>query len=192
MTCDDETGNAPGRHRGGDPPHAHPPKIEIFDLAERTNTDPKGRVRRVEEYRLAPFGLFMARPVVGHPTLAYFESWLLPEPGLRVTRQWWHPGAERDYDFYVDVVDIVAGQDRWRTVDHYLDLLVRTGRDVELLDVDELLAAVAAGLLPVAEGRDALEAAYRAVSGIAAHDYRLERWLATLGIRLTWRRAPSQ
>jgi predicted RNA-binding protein associated with RNAse of E/G family len=172
---------------GGGAPHAHPPKIEFFDLADMTNTDPKGFVRRVDEYRLAPFGLFMARPVVGHPQLAYFESWLLPGPGLRVTRQWCHPGAERDYDFYVDVVGIVTGPDRWRTVDHYLDLLVRTGRDVEVLDVDELLAAVAAGLLPVAEGRQALEAAYRAVAGVAAHGYHLDRWLATEDVRLTWR-----
>jgi uncharacterized protein len=177
-----------GGPAGGGGLPAHPPKTEIFDLEERTNTDPKGFVRRVDEYRLAPFGLFMARPVVGHPQLAYFESWLLPGPGLRVTRQWCHPGAERDYDFYVDVVRVVAGPDRWRTEDHYLDLLVRTGRDVEVLDVDELLAAVAAGLLPVTEARHALEAAYRAVAGIAAHGHHLERWLATQGIRLTWHR----
>ena len=28
----------------------------------------------------------------------------------------------------------------WRSVDHYLDILVRTGQETELLDVDELAA----------------------------------------------------
>ena len=39
----------------------HPPKHETFDLAGRTNTDPKGFVRAVDEYRLCPWGLYMAR-----------------------------------------------------------------------------------------------------------------------------------
>jgi predicted RNA-binding protein associated with RNAse of E/G family len=167
--------------------HVHPPKTEIFDLADMTNTDPKGFVRRVDEYRIEPFGLFMARPVVGHRRLAYLESWLLPRQALRVTRQSFHPGAERDYDFYVDVADISVEGDRWRTVDHYLDLLVRTGDWVELLDVDELVAAVAERLLPAADAERALETAYRAVAGISAHHHDLNRWLAELGVRLTWR-----
>jgi predicted RNA-binding protein associated with RNAse of E/G family len=168
--------------------HVHPPKTEIFDLADMTNTDPKGFVRRVDEYRIEPFGLFMARPVVGHRRLSYIESWLLPRQGLRVTRQSFHPGAERDYDFYVDVANISVEGDRWRTVDHYLDLLVRTGDWVELLDVDELIAAVTEGLLSAGEAEHALQNAYRAVAGIAAHDHDLNRWLAEQGVRLAWRR----
>ncbi|GAA0625541.1 DUF402 domain-containing protein [Kutzneria viridogrisea] len=167
--------------------HPHPPKVEVFDLAARTNTDPKGHVRQVEVYRLRGDALYMSRPVVGHPQLSHFESWLLPAHGLRVTRQSWTEGNERDYEFYVDVVDVEPGQDRWRTTDLYLDLLVRTGRGVQVLDVDELLEAVDAGLL----GRDAAERAlaitYRAVGGIAAHGYDIQRWLAEEGVPLDWR-----
>jgi uncharacterized protein len=168
-------------------PHVHPPKTEIFDLADMTNTDPKGFVRRVDEYRLEPCGLFMARPVVGHRTIAYIESLLLPRHALRVTRQSFHPGAERDYDFYVDVADITVEGDRWRTVDHYLDLLVRTGHWVELLDVDELIIAVTERLLSARDAERALQTAYRAVAGISAHNHDLDRWLAELGVRLSWR-----
>lgn len=52
----------------------HPPKVEVFDVAARTNTDPKGHVRSVGEYRVEPFGLYVAREVVDHPSIAALES----------------------------------------------------------------------------------------------------------------------
>ena len=85
--------------------HIHPPKIEYFDLDAKSNTDPKGQLRSVDEYRLTPTGLYMFRPLAGHPQISHFESWFLPKLNVRVTRQSWHPGHERDYDFYVDVVE---------------------------------------------------------------------------------------
>src|SRR5690606_10153043 len=61
----------------------HPPKHETFDLSARTNTDPKGIVRAVDEYRLMPWGLYMARPTPGRAQFHYLETWLLPSLGLR-------------------------------------------------------------------------------------------------------------
>lgn len=153
-----------------------------------TNTDPKGFVRAVDEFRVEPFGLYMARRVVDHRTIAYLESWLLPTVGLRATDFYFHPGHERDQDFYLDVVAMEAGRTRWRSVDHYLDLVLRTGRGVEVLDTDELLAAVHAGQLAADVAERALHTAYRAVDGLARHDYRLDNWLATHGATPTWRR----
>ncbi|GAA3462160.1 DUF402 domain-containing protein [Saccharothrix longispora] len=168
--------------------HIHPPKIEYFDLDAKSNTDPKGHLRGVEEYRLTPHGLYMFRPVPGHPHLSHFESWLLPSQGLRVTRQSWHPGHERDYDLYIDLVEISTGGSVWKTVDLYLDILVRTGRGVTVLDTDELLGALDQGLLGPERARWALENTYRAVAGIAAHGHDAVRWLASLGMITTWRR----
>lgn len=168
----------------------HPPKVELFDLAAGTNTDPKGVVRAVREYRVEPFGLYVARDVVEHGSIAALESWLLPELDLRATDWYFHPGHERDQDFYLDVVRVDVEPGCWRTVDHYLDLVVRTGRDVRVLDTDELLAAVRAGLLSDADAERALATAYRAVDGLARHDYRLDAWLAALGAHPTWRRHP--
>ncbi|MGH8919822.1 MAG: DUF402 domain-containing protein, partial [Actinomycetes bacterium] len=110
--------------------------------------------------------------------------------GLRVTDWFFHPGHERDQDFYLDVVRIDIRARRWRTEDHYLDLVVRQDRGVEVLDTDELLAAVIAGLLDPLTAQAALVTAYRAVDGLARHDYRLDRWLATVGAWPTWRRHP--
>lgn len=164
----------------------HPPKIEIFDLAAMTNTDPKGFVRAVDEYRLKDFGLFMARPVDNHPEISYFQTWLLPQLGLRVSRWGAHPGASFDHDFYVDVVDIETGPS-WRTTDLYLDILVRTGLTQRLLDTDETLAALHAGLIDAAAAERAFQRAFHAVDGIAAANRDVDAWLTGQGIPVTWR-----
>ncbi|EWC59929.1 hypothetical protein UO65_4789 [Actinokineospora spheciospongiae] len=165
----------------------HPPKVELFDPAARTNTDPKGFVRAVDAYRETPEGLFMARPVDGHPRIAYFQSLLLPELGLRVSKWRPRPGVDLGHDFYLDVVDIsVDDRSAWRTVDLYLDVLVRTGRDVRVEDTDELLAAFRTGLLDSSTVQRAMERTYRAVDGIAHSSYDVDAWLVTLGITPPW------
>ncbi|GLY69461.1 DUF402 domain-containing protein [Amycolatopsis taiwanensis] len=166
----------------------HPPKIEVFDLAAGVNTDPKGIEREVEQYRVAEFGLYLARPAPGRKQFDYLESWLLPGLGLRLTDFWFTPGHERDQDVYFDVVTIDTGARVWRTTDLYLDLVLREGRGLEVLDTDELLAATSAGLLSPAEAHRALEIVYRTVAGLAAHGYRLDDWLSSMDIELSWKR----
>jgi predicted RNA-binding protein associated with RNAse of E/G family len=166
----------------------HPPKIEVFDIRAMTNTDPKGFVRAVDEYRLAEFGLYMARPVPGHPRLAYFQSWLLPAHGLRVSRWRARPGVALDHDVYLDVVDIQTG-DTWQTRDLYLDILVRTGRDQRVLDTDETLAALRAGLINLAAAQRAFELAFLAVDGISSAGHDVDAWLARQHIQLSWSRS---
>ncbi|KAA0021080.1 DUF402 domain-containing protein [Antrihabitans cavernicola] len=166
--------------------HVHAPKVETFDVAAMTNTDPKGFVRQVEEYRLEPWGLYMARPS-DHPTFHYLESWLLPSLGIRVSVFHYLPEFRRDQDFYVDIGEFTAGDTVWTSVDHYLDLVIRSGQDTELLDVDELLDARVAGLLDAKTAQGAIECAAAAIDGIAAHGYLLEGWLASQGVQLSWR-----
>ncbi len=165
----------------------HPPKHETFDIAARTNTDPKGFVRAVDEYRLCPWGLYMARPTPGRVQFHYLESWLLPEIGLRASIFHFNPGYERDQDHYLDVATITAGPGRWETEDHYLDLVVQTGRGTELVDVDELLSAHRHGLLSSEATEQALRTAVSAVGGLAAHGHDLNAWLASTGVYLSWR-----
>ena len=167
----------------------HPPKRERFDLATRTNTDPKGVVRDVDVYTVEPWGLYMARPAPGRAQFHYLESWLLPALHLRITVFHFNPGYERDQDFYLDVGVYTAGPQVWHGEDHYLDLVLRTGRQVALTDVDELLLAVGQGLLGPVEGERAIRTAVDTVEALARHGYDLDRWLSTFGITLTWRAA---
>ena len=167
----------------------HPPKHETFDLVARTNTDPKGIVRAVDEYVVHPWGLYLARPTPGRAQFHYLESWLLPSLGLRATVFQFNPGHERDHDYYLDVGEYTPGPKVWRSEDHYLDIEVRTGTDAVLADVDELLDAVRHGLLTPEAAEQAVRRAVAAVDGLARHDYGLSRWLATLGMELTWREA---
>src|SRR5882757_10780905 len=124
----------------------HAPKHETFDLAARTNTDPKGIVRAVDVYTVEPWGLYMAKPTPGRPQFHYLESWLLPSIGLRASVFHFNEGHQPTQDVYLDVGSYSPGPTTWHAEDHYLDLRVRTGRSVELTDVDELLTAVQHGL----------------------------------------------
>ncbi|MBK1788506.1 DUF402 domain-containing protein [Prauserella cavernicola] len=168
----------------------HPPKIEKFDVAARTNTDPKGVVREVEEYRVTPFGLYLARPTPGRAQFHYLESWLLPSLGLRITDFWFNPGHERDQDFYLDVVAVETEGDAWLATDLYLDLALRLGHGLEVIDTDELLAAAGQGLVTREQAQLALETTYATVDGLASHGYDLNAWLSTVDIELGWRRHP--
>ena len=164
----------------------HPPKEETFDLAGYTNTDPKGVVRAVDVYTVQPWGLYMARPTPGRAQFHYLQSWLLPSLGLRASVFHFSPGHERDQDFYLDVGEYTPGPASWRSRDHYLDLVVRTGTGVELADTDELMAAVGEGLLTADDAERAVLRAVTAVDGLARNGYDLHRWLFDLGISLSW------
>jgi uncharacterized protein len=167
--------------------HIHPPKRESFDLVGRTNTDPKGIVRDVDEYVVQPWGLYMARPAPGRAQFHYLESWLLPSLNLRATVFHFNPGHEREQNHYLDVGRYVPGERTWQAEDHYLDLVVRTGQGVELLDVDELLEAVHQSLISAETADQAIQTAVTAVDGLARHGYDLGKWLASNEMELTWR-----
>jgi uncharacterized protein len=165
----------------------HPPKIVTFDVPAHISVDNKGFVRAVQEYRVTPYGLYMSRAMVGRPSAHWIRSWLLPSLGLAVTDFSWNPGHERDQDFYLDVCEIEREGDRWRLTDLYLDIVLRTGRDATVIDVDEFVAAVATGLLDAPSAEAALHRTHTALDGIAAHGHDLDAWLAEFGVHLTWR-----
>ena len=143
-------------------------------------------MRAVDEYRVLPWGLYMARETPGRIQFHYLQSWLLPSLGLRANIFHFNPGYERDQDYYLDVGHITVGADRWQTEDHYVDLLVRTGRGTELADLDELLEAARMGLLSAEATEAALRRAFVAVDGLAAHGHDLNGWLAASGMELIW------
>ena len=146
-------------------------------------------MRAVDEYVVRPWGLYLARPTPGRAQFHHLESWLLPSLGLRATVFHFNPGHERDQDYYLDVGEYTPGPKVWRAEDHYLDIVVGTGRGAELADVDELLDAVRHGLLTPEVAERAVRRAVAAVDGLARNDYDLSRWMVTHGMELTWREA---
>ncbi|MDE1671317.1 DUF402 domain-containing protein [Nocardia gipuzkoensis] len=167
-------------------PAPHRPRVEFFNLAELTNTDAKGFVRPVDRFHVEPWGLYMAR-AVGGPDSHYLESWLLPELSLRATLARTNPAHHRDPVYRLDIGEFTRiAPKRWKAVDQYLDIAVRPGRSAELLGVNELLAAHAAGLVDTVQAHRAFERATAVLDGLATHDHCVEDWLATHGITLTW------
>jgi uncharacterized protein len=146
-------------------------------------------VRDVDVYAVHPWGLYMARPTPGRPQFHYLESWLLPSLGLRVSVFHFNPGHERDQDLYLDVGRFTVEGEVWHAEDHYLDLVLRNGSDVSLIDVDELFEAVQQGMLSPATATEAVQHAAAAIDGLASHGYDLARWLAAHKMVLTWRAA---
>ncbi|AXB43634.1 DUF402 domain-containing protein [Amycolatopsis albispora] len=167
---------------------AHPPKVETFDPDNAENTDNKGIVREVERFQVESYGLYMARHAPGRAQFHYLESWLLPARGLRITDFWFSPGHERDQDFYLDVVEVETDGRIWRATDLYVDIVLRDGDGLEVIDTDELLEATVAGLVTEKAAQRALETTYATVEGLAAHGYRLRDWLGSGGEHLTWLR----
>lgn len=168
----------------------HPPKIVTFDVPARVSVDNKGFTRQVAAYRVTAFGLYMSRPMVGRASAHWMRSWLLPALGLAVTDFSWNPGHERDQDLYLDVCAIERDGERWRLTDLYLDIVLRTGRDATVIDLDEFVAAVAGGLLEPRLAEHALRSSHATVDGLAAHGHDLDAWLADHGIVLSWEDGP--
>lgn len=166
----------------------HPPKREVFDVRAMTNTDNKGFVRTVAEYHPTPYGLYMSRPAVDHPRFDWLETWLLPSLGLRANIFHFTGGYRSGQRLYLDVGRF-SGPDHdgcWHAVDWYLDLVDVPGRPLDLIDVDELFEAHAAGLVTTAEATEATEIAVRALTGAAAAGD-VQTWLdSQVGDRLTW------
>jgi uncharacterized protein len=144
-------------------------------------------VRAVDVYAVKPWGLYMARPTPGRMQFHYLESWLLPSLGLRVNVFHFNPGHERKQDYYLDVGEFTVGDTIWRAEDHYLDIVTHTGEGTELLDVDELLDAHRHGLVSSDTAERAIERAAVAIQGLSENRHDLHRWLAGMGMDLTWR-----
>lgn len=160
-------------------PLLHPPKREVFDVPGMTNTDNKGFVRPVEEYRVTDYGLYMSRHAPGHPRFDHLESWLLPALGLRANIFHYQGGYREGQRLYLDVGRFAGPDDagRWYAEDWYLDLVDVPGTPPVLLDTDELLEAHRDGLLDTAQCVEAVEIATRALVGTAQHGNDVQAWL---------------
>ncbi|MEV1294782.1 DUF402 domain-containing protein [Pseudonocardia sp. NPDC049635] len=169
----------------------HPPKTQIVDVGDRVQYDTKGTRRDIQTLREEAWGLYLSRPVVARPNAWWIESWLIPDLGVCLSDWRWRPGHERDQDIYIDIARITRDGGLLRMTDLYLDLVVRRGRGTELLDVDEFVAAVAAGLLDRATAEYALERSHTVLAELARNGHDHEAWLAGHGIVLGPRTEPA-
>lgn len=163
----------------------HPVKEELFDIPASINIDPKGYRRCVDKYVLTRDSLYMARGA-DHPRFGYLESWLLPKLSLRVNLFHFRPHIRTTQTWYCDIADITLDGDAMRTRDLYIDIVSHQDWQFEVLDVDELAAATAAGLLSADDAEHAITATLRAVEGLAGAEGDLMAWLRSEGYSLTW------
>ncbi|AKK10813.1 DUF402 domain-containing protein [Corynebacterium uterequi] len=172
----------------------HPVKQETFDVSALTNVDPKGFTRVVERFVETDWGLYMARGA-DHPRFGYLESWLIPALSLRVNIFHFRPGVEQSQELYIDVADVTrdtrGDASVWRTRDLYVDIVTHADAAAEVLDLDELAAACAAGYLSATDTHRAMSATVTAIAGIARYGGDALAWLAEQGYELFWADAPA-
>lgn len=166
----------------------HPIKVETFDLEGRFNIDPKGNERPVESYALRDGALYMGRQA-DHQDFDYLESWLLPAHNVRISRFHFREGFKPTQELYVDIALIhhennADGGEVWTTRDLYVDLVSHTDGHWDLLDLDELGAAIEEGYLRASEVATALITTQSAVDGIASQGF--DGWVQSLGVELNW------
>ncbi|MEV6773002.1 DUF402 domain-containing protein [Nocardia sp. NPDC051030] len=176
----------PYRSVGAKPATPHRPRLEFFNLAELSWTDYHGYLHQVEHMHAEPWGLYMER-IVDNPRFRYIESWMLPELSLRVTVYHQRPGHDRGQTYYLDIGDYgPVGPKKWRAEGHYVHVVARPGQVPELLGIDELLAAHAAGHFDSVRTQTAIARAAAVVDGIAGCGHDVDRWLAAQGVALSW------
>ena len=162
---------------------AHPVKIERHDTVRyehHTNTG----LRRVSTYREGPDFLYVARPFTQHPRIRHWQAYLLPELGVQLCRYDFH--GNREHDYYIDVATITRDAHIWTVRDYYLDITVWDGLAANILDTDELNAAHAEGLIGARDYAQAVAGAHGTLNALAAHGYRVNEWLASHGLHLSW------
>ncbi|PYE56498.1 DUF402 domain-containing protein [Deinococcus yavapaiensis] len=162
----------------------HAVKVERHDTARSEHHTNTG-VRPVHVYREHHHGLFVARPFLGHPKIAYWQAHLLPELGIQLCRYELH-GGRREFDYYMDVAVIRRDGETWSVRDLYLDLTVWNGKRAQVLDTSELCAARLEGLVDEREALWAVERAHTILNELGQHDYHVDTWLDAQGIRLEW------
>ena len=166
----------------------YPPKLITYNLLEQTSTVKAGSFP-VDRFEVCADWLYLARPLVDHPYIAYLKAFTLPKLGIQINRFFHHdkeiPRDYTYYDYYIDIGDVTEKtQEQWLLRDLYLDVVVAEGKAAHILDTDEYLQAITEQLIDTKEAAFALETTHNLINGLAENNYRLEPWLNQKGVEL--------
>jgi uncharacterized protein len=156
-----------------------PLKRETIDLTNRVHVTGKGIAYPIDRLSRVGRGLLMERQFRDHPTVRYLQAWLLPHEGWRVCRYTPHEGVHW-CDWYIDICQIEETDDRCLVTDLFLDVGVHEGKGYDLLDCDELGAALTAGLISARQAQGALDSLQYLCDLLVRYEYRMEPLLQAL------------
>lgn len=149
-------------------------KRAIINPGDRTHRIvAKNQTYRIDRVEQIGTCLYFGRPFVDHPSVRYFEAWLLPEHGWQVCRYTPHAGAHW-CDWYVDICRIEMRDGAYHVTDLYLDVAVHDGKRYEMLDGDEFGEAIAVGDVTPGVACYALDAMQRLCHALAQVDCRMQ------------------
>jgi uncharacterized protein len=159
----------------------HRPKEIIYNVLEQTNTVNAGCFK-VDRYEVTPSWLYIARPLINHPYIAYLKAFILPELGIQINRFFHHdkdiPYDYSFYDYYIDVGNVIQQTSaQWIFRDFYLDILVVEGKAAHILDTDEYLQSLQQHFMNTNEAEFALTRTHELINALAENNYSLESYL---------------
>lgn len=135
--------------------------------------------------RFERWGLALECPTPEDPTHEAEISWLLPEPGLRLTRYRPRRRHSRRGPSQLTAVHIERDTRSWRTTDLLLGLQVPDHGAARIVQSEEFADAVATGIIRPGEADYAFSTVHRTLEELSRHRD-LNQWLAHRGIFDLW------
>ncbi|PRW62214.1 DUF402 domain-containing protein [Actinopolyspora mortivallis] len=158
-----------------------PQHVEIVDVASAQRHLGSGTVQQLDDCHLERWGLCMECSTPHDPAHGSEVTWLLPEPGLRLTRYLPRSRHARPEGSLLTAVRIDRDAWSWITTDLQLGLEVPERGTPRIVNSGEFASAVSDGLLSPEEADLALHTVHRTFEEISLHRD-LDQWLAYRGV----------
>lgn len=162
-----------------------PQLVDVIDVFSAQRSHPSGATRTLEACRLERWGLSLECLTPEDPAHEAEISWLLPEPGLRLTRYRPRRRHSRRGPSMLTAVSIERDERTWKTTDLLLSLQVPDHGAARAIQSEDFAAAVAAGIIRPDEADNAFRIVHRTLEELSRHRD-INQWLAYRGIFDLW------
>ncbi|GAB3299825.1 hypothetical protein [Parasphingorhabdus pacifica] len=162
-----------------------PQLVDVVDVFSSQRSHPSGVVTPLEACRLERWGLSLECPTPEDPAHEAEISWLLPEPGLRLTRYRPRRRHSKREPSMLTAVHIERDTRSWKTTDLLLGLQVADHGPARIVQSEDFAAAVSAGIIRPGEADHAFQIVHRTLEELS-RQRDLNQWLAHRGIFDLW------
>lgn len=162
-----------------------PRHADVVDVFSARRHLASGITQQLDGCHLERWGLCLECETPEDPSYGSEITWLLPDPGLRLTRYRPRSRHARPEASMLTAVRIARDTRSWFTTDLLLGLEVPDDAPPRVVNSGEFAAAVSAGEINVEEADFALHTVHRTFEEIRLHRD-INQWLAHRGVFADW------
>ncbi|MCP2169370.1 DUF402 domain-containing protein [Goodfellowiella coeruleoviolacea] len=163
-----------------------PQLVDVVDTFTAMRSYSSGSTRHLATCRVELWGLRLECPTPEDPFSASELTWILPEPGLRLTYRRPRSRHALGGPSTLTAVRVERDTRSWRTTDLLLGLAVPGGTTARIVHYEEFAAAVAGRVLLSDDADRALRTVHRTLEELSHLHHNLAAWLSTKGIYEPW------